>query len=990
MPAQRRLLQRANEAIVRSFQLLLVATAIVSAVVAGASFLQANNDGLTESAVRATYTEIDPDVVHPVSIEEKLASMETAAFSPQNRDLTKNLAVLVRPEADQQLVPLVLELRMLRGKKFRFWVAYKSSSQEEPTTFEEVTGATRFAKGGMAINFTPRAPRFTIVGQIDAPIAWRPKARLWTAGAFAESIGKFERLGGALVGSFLMMAVFSALISLINSDPTFFLFSGWLVTSLRVAALNGGWDLEWLGIVLAPEHNLLFVRASLAVHGFFSIALYQSLFSSDLSARWNKLAFAAISTLFVVLAVASLFLAHGTFMRTFWVSSLVTVGYVWATLVRILVRNRSAIAKWYAASWGILVVGLISEIAFQADVLSGLSGLLNAQSGALMSSLVMGVSLAERIKKERSARLNAQAEALSALKKFEENFNSMPVGLFGTAGNGALSLFNPAFRDMFGSQLEQGKNAGLHLSRILGATTYDRLVNAAKAGDVGEIEFEIKGESKSSPSSQWFLARIREGGQGIEGSIQDISRRKRAEQQLTKLSTHDSLTELLNRRGLESALHHGISAAREGVVCAVAYINLDRFKVVNDLHGHGTGDAVLQAVAERVVAALRPTDKVARIGDSFIVVLTDLPEFAVDSLFDRVRASVCNRPFEVSGKRLSISVSIGVVALDGSMKQVDAIAAADRACSDAKARGRNTVVQLTDRDEALRTHLEELKVVADLQQKIPTDRYFLEFQPIVAMTTADLSLNYEVLIRMRGENGGIVPPGKFIGAAERNGLMSSIDRWVLASILAWLEENPAHLQKMSFATINMSGASLNDSRFVDDAFAMIADHPAVMSKLCFEITESVALHDLTSTRKFVDRVRLYGSKLALDDFGAGYTSFNYLKEIPADFIKIDGSFVRDIDQDPANYAITRTIVDLTHELGMKSIAEWAESHQTIQALIDLGVDYGQGFGLARPLDKRVVTSANSCLELIRDPVVAEMVRSRSVRQDIAKRGSFEI
>jgi EAL domain-containing protein (putative c-di-GMP-specific phosphodiesterase class I) len=287
------------------------------------------------------------------------------------------------------------------------------------------------------------------------------------------------------------------------------------------------------------------------------------------------------------------------------------------------------------------------------------------------------------------------------------------------------------------------------------------------------------------------------------------------------------------------------------------------------------------------------------------------------------------------------------------------------------------VVRLTDQDSELRTHLEELRVVADLQQRIATDKYFLEFQPIVALRSAMSSLSYEVLIRMRGDDGKVVPPGKFIGAAERNGLMSQIDRWVLRSTLEWLDGHPEHRDRLSFATINISGASLNDTRFVDDAFAMIADHPLAMPKLCFEITESVALHDLGSTRRFVDRVRMYGSKLALDDFGAGYTSFNYLKEIPADFIKIDGSFVKDINRNPANYAITRTIVELTHELGMRSIAEWAETPDTIASLYDLGVDYGQGFGLVRPIAPDLVAAASSGGALVRDPQVIALLNDRT-------------
>jgi EAL domain-containing protein (putative c-di-GMP-specific phosphodiesterase class I) len=368
------------------------------------------------------------------------------------------------------------------------------------------------------------------------------------------------------------------------------------------------------------------------------------------------------------------------------------------------------------------------------------------------------------------------------------------------------------------------------------------------------------------------------------------------------------------------------------------------------------------------------------------VIFFDCPEHAILGLSGRLREAVAEKVFEVGGKALALTASIGVVSFEKEMTVVDAMAAADRACSEAKSRGRNCVVRLTDQDAALRSHLEELKVVADLQQHVPTERYFLEFQPIVALQSPMSSLCYEVLIRMRGEQGQIVPPGKFIGAAERNGLMSQIDRWVLRSTLEWLDNHPEHRERLGFATINISGASLNDNRFVDDAFSMIAEHPLAMPKLCFEITESVALYDLGSTRRFVDRVRMYGSKLALDDFGAGYTSFNYLKEIPANFIKIDGSFVKDINVNPANYAITRTIVDLTHELGMRSIAEWAETPDTIAALIELGVDYGQGFGLARPTAPEIVSAASSGAALIKDANVLALLNDRSRWQTAPRTG----
>ena len=579
-------------------------------------------------------------------------------------------------------------------------------------------------------------------------------------------------------------------------------------------------------------------------------------------------------------------------------------------------------------------------------------------------------------------RLAARNNALATLTEFREKYNSLPIGLFSTDLNGKIKLFNPFFNEIFANRLSNGNLKGESVDLVIGEGTRLRLISTA--ANAQSPDLEIHTPATETHPERWFLARVTAKGDSIEGSIQEITSRKIAESQLRHLVDHDSLTGLRNRRGLEQAMAEAEQLVLAGTPCAVAYVAMDRFKLINDLYGHGIGDAILQQVAVRLSNTVRTGDHIARMSDSFVVVLQDCPEFAIMGFSERLRESIDSVPFEPAGKRLNVTASIGVVAFDKSMRAVDIIASAGRACAEAKSRGRNCVVLMGERDKRLRSHLEELKVVADLQQKVTSDRYFLDFQPIVSLHAPNETLSYEVLLRMRDERGGVVPPDRFIGAAERNGLMSDIDRWVLRSTLEWLDTHPAHRDRLAFATINISGASLNDSRFVDDAFSMIADHPMAMPKLCFEITESVALNDIGSTRRFIDRVRMYGSKLALDDFGAGYTSFNYLKEIPADFIKIDGSFIRDINSNPANYAITRTIVELTHELGMRSIAEWAETADTVASLVDLQVDYGQGFALARPLDKVLVTEANSCAELIRDQKVLQVLYSGSSQQRLPR------
>ena len=918
----------------------------------------------------------------PADIDGALTEIAKAGLAAAELDQRKPLWLRVDLPDSVRTAPAVLELKLLRFDKPRFWLVLRDEAGI--TRYEEIRPLLdplrSASKGGFSIQIDASPDGVAVIASLRSYMPSPPKVLLWKPDEYAASERSFERTGGAVFGCILILAAFSAIIALLNRDLTFLLFSGWLVTSLRVAAINAGWDRHWLQLDLDNETYLALLRLSIAAYGFFTVALFRELLLKPSSNPLVRKYFEFLQHSFLVFVVAAPFFGHIGYLRTFWTFAAIVLAALTVQILVSLLIERSRLLGWYALSWGSMIFGMASEIGAQSGVVD-FPFWMNSQTATAVSALMMGLALADRLKSERDARIAAQARSVTYLKKYEENFNSMPIGLFGLTLNGSIRLKNPAFSEMF-ERADRLPGRTSSIDDLLGNGAFQRLTAAARQG-IPDVEFNA---AVNGGESRWYLARVTLNDQAVEGSIQDVTLRKAAEGKLKHLVDHDHLTGLLNRRGLETRIADAVNMVNGGVDCAIAYVDLDRFKLINDLHGHGIGDALLQQAAHRLSAAVRTKDCVARIADSFVVIFFDCPEHAILGLTGRLREAVAEKVFEVDGKALALTASIGVVSFEKEMTVVDAMAAADRACSEAKSRGRNCVVRLTDQDAALRSHLEELKVVADLQQHVPTERYFLEFQPIVALQSPMSSLCYEVLIRMRGEQGQVVPPGKFIGAAERNGLMSQIDRWVLRSTLEWLDNHPEHRDRLGFATINISGASLNDNRFVDDAFSMIAEHPLAMPKLCFEITESVALHDLGSTRKFVDRVRMYGSKLALDDFGAGYTSFNYLKEIPADFIKIDGSFVKDINLNPANYAITRTIVDLTHELGMRSIAEWAETPDTIAALVELGVDYGQGFGLARPTAPDIVSAASSGAALIKDANVLALLNDRSRWQTAPRTG----
>jgi diguanylate cyclase (GGDEF)-like protein len=883
--------------------------------------------------------------------------------------------LLTEPTSPSREVGSKFELPSRHIQSLRFWIYDENDTLLDSGQIDrqhESGGSASHAKAGFAISLPQHASPVRLLVRVLATGPARLSIQKVDSQALDASNQYFDRSGGLLFGSLLMIAAFSLLISALARDFTFFIFGAWVISSLRFASYSAGWDFSWIGFAGVEDHPILVKNLPLAAYAVFTVTLFWSIFRRDIARLHATSLVRILFFISISLVAVALVMPHRYFLPLLWSAVVPSVmAMMWLT-VSIFAKTGSSAAAWYGASWIATLTGVLSEVAFAAGLTETKPPLLSSLGGAVIAALLAGIALAQRLKSEKSGRIAAQSRTVNLLQKFRENYNSMPVGLFSVQLDGTLTMYNPAFAEIFDIRTFDVNERRIRISELLGEEASSLLSGKALTTDDQDVEIKVQGNDNQD---RWFLARVATKGESIEGSIQEITARKEAENKLRHLVDHDPLTGLLNRRGLEEALNSASNAAAALVSCAIAHIDLDRFKLVNDLYGHAIGDAMLIEAAARLKGTVRGRDQIARIADSFVVVFQDCPDHAVVRLTERLRQAIGEHPFEIHGKALNMTVSVGVVPMEPEMSPVDAMTSADHACAEAKARGRNCVVRLSEKDAALRSHLKELRVVADLQQRISTDRYFLEFQPIVSLRAPNSALSYEVLLRMRDEAGLVVPPSRFIGAAERNGLMSQIDRWVLRSTLEWLDQHPEHRERLTFATINLSGASLNDVRFVDDAFAMMHDHPQAVTKLCFEITESVALNDLASTRRFVDRVRTFGSRLALDDFGAGYTSFNYLKEIPAEFIKIDGSFVRDINRNPANYAITRTIVDLTHELGMSSIAEWAETADTIASLMELSVDYAQGFSLARPMPKEMLAEAHSSGSLVLDRQVLAIIES---------------
>jgi len=450
--------------------------------------------------------------------------------------------------------------------------------------------------------------------------------------------------------------------------------------------------------------------------------------------------------------------------------------------------------------------------------------------------------------------------------------------------------------------------------------------------------------------------------------------RERAQTELRFLAHHDALTGVLNRRGLEQRIAGEVARLGGGGTLALAYLDLDRFKLINDLFGHVAGDDVLRQVCRRVEERLGGDNTVGRIGgDEFVLMFPGTRMAAAAEACRDVVDSLGTRPFLTGDKAFQVKGSIGLVEVPAGTTVSEAISIADRACRAAKS-GRYDGLVVYERDApAFQHRAQELRLVKQLGAGNAPEGVYLAMQPIMSLRAPGASLDFEVLVRMRDTDGAEVPGGRIIEAAEDNGRVAVIDRWVLGRTLAWLEQVCGQLGRTRFVCMNLSGGSLNDERFVREAFAVLAAHPRAAQLLCVEITESVALHDLANTRRFIERLRGLGARVALDDFGAGYTSFSYLKELPADALKIDGHFVRGVHAHSANLAIIEAIAELARNLGMQTIAEWAEDLPTLQALYDAGIDYVQGYAVSRPQAPERMLEASSAASFIEDPAIARFV-----------------
>jgi len=554
-----------------------------------------------------------------------------------------------------------------------------------------------------------------------------------------------------------------------------------------------------------------------------------------------------------------------------------------------------------------------------------------------------------------------RTHTLMALKaseaKYRELFQNVTAGVFQTSLDGKFLSANPAMVRLLGYDTEE---------ELLGLDIAKEVYMYPDSRDNWSRTILEKGEIRNSE----LVLRKRDGTKIVvlenaqavrshtgevmyfQGALTDITEAHEQSKRLSYDASHDALTGLINRREFELRVERALEDRKvDKTEHAVCYMDLDKFKVINDSCGHVAGDELLRQLGAVLHARVRQGDTIARLGgDEFGVLLNHCTRENAIQVSKNLLRAIRDFKFAWNQRHFPVGASIGLVPIDDSFANVtDVLSAADAACYQAKDQGRNRLHIYEPNDQTQGHYSGEIQWASRVKKALTNDEFMLDIQPIIPVKASARSSRYlEILVRMRDENGRQIPPGAFLPTVERYNLMGQLDSWVLKHTLAELSKESAPLDKIGRVFINLSADTLLDSHFAGSLSTILKQSQVPPTKLCFEVTEASAMTNLTKANATINAVRELGCRFALDDFGTGVSSFAYLKALNVDYLKIDGVHIRDLANDKGDYEIVKAITHVGHALGREVIAESVESKRVLTALKEIGVDFVQGYTLAPP------------------------------------------
>jgi diguanylate cyclase (GGDEF)-like protein/PAS domain S-box-containing protein len=560
-------------------------------------------------------------------------------------------------------------------------------------------------------------------------------------------------------------------------------------------------------------------------------------------------------------------------------------------------------------------------------------------------------------------RKRAETAIFEEKEKAQVTLQSIGDAVITTDAEGRIEYLNPVAEELTGWESAEARGRMLRevfniLNEVTREPLEDPVTRALREGClIGVTDQTVLVNRRGQEIAiQDSAAPIRDRSGKIIGVVMvfhDVSKERRLRRALAYQASHDALTGLINRREFENRLNEALLTARsnEGTTHVLLYLDLDQFKLVNDTCGHQAGDRLLKQITGILQTRIRSSDTLARLGgDEFGVLLQDCTAETAAKIADNLRQAIREYRFEWEDGAINVGASIGMVEINAASESIASVlSAADVACYAAKDSGRNRV-HIYQSGVAPERH-REMQWVSRLTRACEENRLELYYQPIVPIgANRDPRGHYELLVRMRGEQGELVLPAEFIPAAERYNFMPMIDRWVVRQALGTLahyrtDGDPRHGYTLS---INLSGTSLNDDRFLEFLINELQTYDLSPGAVCFEITETAAIFNLANVVHFMREFRSRGCLFSLDDFGSGLSSFMYLKNLPVDYLKIDGQFIQNVTTDHVDRSMVEAITQVGHAMGIKTIAERVETAEVLDCLAEIGVEYAQGIYIATP------------------------------------------
>ena len=575
----------------------------------------------------------------------------------------------------------------------------------------------------------------------------------------------------------------------------------------------------------------------------------------------------------------------------------------------------------------------------------------------LVKGSIDGVGL-KRAVRYAIERKSAESELAELGRQNEIILDSAGEGICGLDGAGVVTFANPA----------AGKLLGCAREELLGSRFHDLVHPKGPLSDGHDaadcpIQVAVR-DGISSQSDGEAFARFDASSFPVEYSItpyaggkaqgavvtfKDIAERKRAEQQLQYLADHDVLTGIYNRRRFGEELAQQIAICeRLGITSALLVLDIDNFKFINDALGHQAGDELIRSLASQLKGRIRRTDVVSRLGgDEFALLLTGTGAEDALELADELLAMVRSHRVRARNKPVQVTTSIGIAMLDApNLTTEQLLMEADVAMYEAKGSGRDRVVLFTRDAPAPNAQRAGFVWTDKIKRALREDRFVAHAQPIASLNGKSAD-RYELLVRMLDEDEGVVAPGAFLPVAERFGLISEIDIWMIRKAISLIEKEQVAGRQVVLE-VNLSGHSICDPELPDLIEAELTKSPIDPAQLVFEITETAAIANMDEARALATRIRRWGCRFALDDFGAGFGSFYYLKYLPVDYLKIDGEFIRNLDSSEIDQRMVSAMVEIARALGLQTIAECVENEEILEQLRDFGVDFAQGYHVGGP------------------------------------------